>query len=123
MANSSEWLHEGLANYYQLDWTKQDIHKLNRARLRNGKMRSLRDLLSGQRIPMDDYAQVTLWTKWLLSDELRRKQFAEAMSEMRKRNSTRLEPICEKAFGKKLEEMELEWLRWAESPSAPNFKP
>ena len=114
LANSSEWLHEGLANYYQLDWTKQDIHKLNRARLRNGKMRPLRDLLSGQRIPMDDYAQVTLWTKWLLSDELRRKQFAEAMSEMRKRNSTRLEPICENVFGKKLEEMELEWLRWCE---------
>jgi len=114
LSNSSEWLHEGLANYYQLDWTKQDIHKLNRARLRNGKMRPLRELLSGQRIPMDDYAQVTLWTKWLLSDELRRKQFAKALREMRKRNSTRLEPICEDVFGEKLGELELGWLRWCE---------
>lgn len=113
LSNSSEWLHEGLANYYQLHWTKQDAHKLNRARIRNGKHRPLRELLNGQRIAMRDYAQATLFVKWLIEHDAYKEQFAKALQEMRKRNSTEFEPICERHFGKPLDELELDWLRWA----------
>ena len=113
LSNSSEWLHEGLANYYQLRWTKQDLRKLNRVRFRNGTHRPLRQLLNGRRIAMNDYAQAALFVKWLIEDKTKREQFAKSLQNMRKRNSTSLEPICRRHFGKSIEKLELDWLRWA----------
>ena len=113
LSNSSEWLHEGLANYYQLNWTQQDPFALNRRPIMEGRHTPLRELTNGRRIGMKRYAQATLFVKWLLEDQQRRKQFAEAMQTMRKRCSTDLAPVCEQHFGKSIDDLELEWLRWA----------
>ena len=113
LSNSSEWLHEGLANYYQLNWTKQDLVQLTRKRIDQGTFTPLRQLTNGERIRLHDYAFATLFVKWLIEDEARREQLFRCLSEMRQRNSTALEPICEKQFGKSVNELELEWIRWA----------
>jgi hypothetical protein len=113
IANQSEWLHEGLANYYQLHWTGQDVHALMRDRIEAGKHVPLEALLNGQSISARDYGQAVLFVEWLVEDPARRKAFWSAMLEMKERASTDLAPLAAKHFGKTLAEMEAAWLEWA----------
>ena len=45
VSNQSEWLHEGLANYYQLHWSKQDLLALTRNMIEREKHVPLKGLL------------------------------------------------------------------------------
>ena len=111
--NRSEWLHEGIANFYQLRWSKQKIHELTRAMIERGRHVPLAKLLDGNRISQRDYAQAVLFVKWLMEDKSRRQQFESAMLEMKQRSSTRLEPLLKKNFKTTIAEMEKAWLTWA----------
>lgn len=115
VSNSSEWLHEGLANYYQLNWTRQNVFELVRRRVESGNLIPLRKLTNGERVPIRNYAQVTLFVKWMLADDDRKSRFTAAMKDMRKRCSTALPPICERHFGKTIEDLEREWVKWLKS--------
>lgn len=111
LSNASEWLHEGLANHYQLNWTKQNLRELHRSRLASGSYKPLSVLTNGKRLRLDDYAQATHFVGWLLANRQRKQQLSSAMTAMRKRCSTELEPICEEHFGMSIDALELEWLR------------
>lgn len=113
IANQSEWLHEGLANYYQLHWSKQDVHALMHDTIERGTHVPLAKLAGGERISGRDYGQAVLLVEWLLEDPGRRKAFQSAMLDMRERASTELAPLAVKHFGMTLDEMESAWLAWA----------
>lgn len=126
LPNATEWLHEGLANNYQLNWTKQDVVAITYQRMQQGKLLPLNELLTGKRIRLNDYAQVAAFVRWLLIDATRRRQFSSAIKAMSQRCSTQLQPICESNFGVPLEQLELAWLRWlqksgeTEEPARPD---
>ena len=111
--NQSEWLHEGVANFYQLRWSKQRVHLLTRSMIKEGRHVPLEKLLRGNRIAQRDYAQSVLFVKWLIEDAERRRQFESAMREMKQRSSTKLEPLLQKYFRMTLAQMEAAWLKWA----------
>jgi hypothetical protein len=113
VTNQSEWLHEGVANYYQLHWSKQNINQLMRQQVLNQQLVPLEKLLNGQRLSGREYGQAVLFAKWLLEDPTRRKQLQEAVKEMRERSSTNMKPLAEKHFGMSFAEMESAWLDWA----------
>ena len=56
-----------------------------------------------------------LFVKWLVENPERRKQFQSALLEMKQRSSTELEPLVEKHFNLKLDDMETAWLKWAKA--------
>lgn len=113
VSNQSEWLHEGLANYYQLHWSGQDIHKLTRGMVEQKRHVPLSKLLNGERINTRDYAQAALFVKWLMTDKQRRSQFWSAIQEMKIRSSTTLAPLTETHFEQSLDELESAWLKWS----------
>ena len=115
LSNSSEWLHEGLANYYQLQWTKQDVHALTATMIQAHRHRPLRELLGGQRLKTDDYAQATLVMEWLLEEATRKQQLKAAVVEMRRSSSTDLNLLAERYFGQSIADLEKAWLRWAQN--------
>lgn len=112
VTNQSEWLHEGLANYYQLAWTGQDVHALTRNMIRDRKHVPLSRLASGKPIGTESYAQAVLLVEWML--QVHRDAFTAAILEMRQRTSTDLAPLATKHFGRPLDELETEWLEWAD---------
>ncbi len=120
LPNATEWLHEGLANYYQLNWTGQDVIAMTHQRMQQGKLVPLDELLTGKRIRISDYAQVAAFVQWLMNDAACRKQLSAAMRVMRQRCSTQLQPICETTFGVPLEQLELSWLRWLQQNEHQN---
>jgi hypothetical protein len=118
VANQGEWLHEGLANYYQLQWSGQDINQLTSKSVQEGKFPPLEQIVNGKPIGMDNYAQAVLFTKWLVTDDTRRSQLFQAMLDMRQRCSTELAPIAQQRFGMDLKQLETAWLQWARENSA-----
>jgi hypothetical protein len=113
LSNSGEWLHEGLANYYQLRWTKQNIHELTKKMISDGSHVPFSQLLNGDSVRMRHYAQITLVMQWMMGDPELRQSLQNAIKTMKMRSSTSLEPVCERHFQRTLEELELDWLRWA----------
>ena len=75
----------------------------------------LQKLTNGERVAVRNYAQVTLFVKWLLADDDRKTHFTAAMKDMRKRCSTALAPICERHFGQNIEDLEREYVEWVKS--------
>lgn len=114
ISNQSEWLHEGLANYYQLHWSGQDIHEVTCEMIDKKRHIPLSTLLNGKSIGTRNYAQATLFVKYLMSDRERRRQFWSAMQSMKSGSSTALAPLCQEHFGQPLEDVEKAWLKWAQ---------
>ena len=111
VSNQSEWLHEGLANYYQLQWSGQDIHELTRVMVEKKRHIPLSKCLNGRSIGTQNYAQATLFVKYLLTD--RRRQFWSAITAMKRRSSTALAPLAKEYFSQSLDDLETAWLAWA----------
>ncbi len=114
LANRSEWLHEGLASYFQLPWTGQDLVDLNRTRIRTGNLEPLAKLCDGSPISLEKYAQAALLVKWLVEDEERLESLRRAIERMSREGTTDLGKFVEDDFGISLEELETRWHRWAE---------
>lgn len=112
LSNSSEWLHEGIANLYQLHWTGQDPLALMKPRFLKGGGTPLSRLCDGGPIPSSDYPQATLLVKWLMATPDRKRRFLEACDEMRLNANTNLARVVDAQFGMTLEALQGEWVTW-----------
>lgn len=118
ISNTGEWLHEGLANFYQLHWSGQDLVELTAPRVREGRLAPLVRLADGSPIGMDLYADAALFVQFLLDDSDRLGRLRAAVAKMAESGSTALAPLAEEFFGQSLEQLEARWLEWAASVSS-----
>jgi hypothetical protein len=119
LSNVGEWLHEGIANYFQLHWSRQDLTAIIAPRIRNGQLLPLAELCDGQGIAMEHYAQAALLIQFFLSDPARSTQLMEAIKLMSNTGSSALAPVAKETFGKPLDKLQMDWLEWAATLTAP----
>ncbi len=115
ISNEGEWLHEGLANYYQLRWAKQDLRGIAKTLVAQRRLISLEGLLSGRPIGMENYAQAALFIEWIMANATRKERFLPAIRYMAKQGSTAFDPAAKIHFGASVQRIATSWFRWIQS--------
>lgn len=94
ITNRGEWLHEGLANYYQLRFHPQEgVGRIVLDGIGQADMHlPLKQLCNGRPIPMNRYWQAMTLVEMFLTDETCRLQFAKLLEAFSRNGSTDLEP-------------------------------
>ncbi|ADV63816.1 hypothetical protein Isop_3254 [Isosphaera pallida ATCC 43644] len=118
IANQGEWLMEGLAVRYQLEFTREDIRRRVDQMLNDRNRRvPLATLLNGKPIGIPNYPQAKLVVDWLLDDPAMKPGFAKALAHFRNTGSTDMtDPErCREWFGKEIDQLERDWLTWLQT--------
>jgi hypothetical protein len=115
ISSEGDWLHEGLANYYQLRWTNQDLGSIAKTLVANRRLISLQGLLNGRTIAMEHYAQAALFIEWIMVNSTRKARLLPAIRYMAKEGSTTFEPAARTHFGASVQRIESSWIRWIQS--------
>ncbi len=120
IANSGEWLHEGIAVRYQLRFHPQE----NFAALVRGALadpaaqRPLVELTNGEPISTRHYWQAATLVDWLFTEK-NRPRLHELVKAMREAGSTNLSPHVETVLGTNWKALEAEWREYCETTYAP----
>ncbi len=115
IASEGDWLHEGLANYYQLRWTKQDLRGIAKTLVAQRRLVQLEGLLNGRPIAMENYAQAALFIDWIMANITRKERFLPAIRYMAKQGSTAFDPAAKVHFGASVQRIATSWFRWIQS--------
>ena len=115
ISSEGDWLHEGLANYYQLRFTKQNFGTIAKTLVAQRRLIPLPRLLNGQAISMQSYAQSALFIDWIMSNSTRKARFLPAIRSMAKSGSTLFDPAAKIHFGASVQRIEASWMRWMQS--------
>lgn len=112
LASEGDWLHEGLANYYQLRWGKQDMGAIAKNLIAKGRVTSLQRLLDGRPIGLENYAQAALFIEWLMIESTRKARLLPTIRFMAKRCSTAFEPASKIHYGAGIDRIQNAWIPW-----------
>ncbi|HEY1065840.1 MAG TPA: hypothetical protein VGE52_07015 [Pirellulales bacterium] len=120
LPNHGEWLQEGLASHYQLQFIKQaDFNKLVAGQLSDGRYKPLETLTNGEAIALSDYWQAATLCEMLLNDEKYRAKFPALVSAFRRDGSTDLRPLVEKELGVDFKTLLNDWRNFCEKTYRP----
>ncbi len=111
-----EWLHEGLATYFQLKFHPQaNLHEVVAEGLSSAKGQvSLRELCNGSRISLGHYWQAgTLW-QMLLSEPRYQPRLADLFQRLEAANSTDLAPHLDPVWQTNWEQLTADWRAFCE---------
>lgn len=113
ISNRGEWLHEGLANYYQLRFHPQEnIGEIVRAGVGDSSAHlPLEQLCSGKPIPMNRYWQAMTVAEMLLIDDAYRRALPQLLDAFGANGSTDLGPRLE-ILGKDWNAFTEDWKRF-----------
>jgi hypothetical protein len=109
--NQSDWLHEGLATYYQLKAHPQaNYAEIVRMGIENRNLSTpLEELCNGKRIPMNRYWQAQTVVDLLLTDDTYRQQLPQLIAAFQANGSTDLGPALEKILSKDWNQLTDDW--------------
>jgi hypothetical protein len=122
LANQGEWLQEGLANRYQLQFHPQkNLPTIVANGLKDEKQRSpLRLLCNGKSVPLNRYWQAVTVVDTLMRAEPFQPRFAEVMAAFARNGSTDLGPVLENVLKVDWDRFETEWKKHTEKAFADN---
>jgi len=111
LANSGEWLQEGMANYIQMIFHPQnDLEKIVLSGIADPKKHlPLKDLCSGRPIPMNRGWQALTVVRMLAEDESYREHLPALIAGMQGSGSTQLEPHLKAPLGTDWETLTEDW--------------
>lgn len=111
VGSRGDWLHEGIATYYQLVFHPQlNIGEVVREEFaRKGSPRSLPRVCGGSQVPTGRYWQVGTLVEMLMTEERYKPQFAGLLTALCKSESTDLAPHLSKVLGTSWEDLETDW--------------
>jgi hypothetical protein len=112
IASQGGWLHEGLANYYQLRWVKQDTRAMARNLIAKRRVVPLQNLLNGRPIGIENYAQSALFIEWIMVESTRKARLLPCIRFLANRGSTAFEPASKIHFGAGVERVQNAWIAW-----------
>lgn len=112
--NSGEWLQEGLATYYQLQFHPQaDLHKLVAEGISDPRFYSpLEQLTSGEAIGINRYWQAATFCDMLARQEKYRDKFPQLLRAFHKAGATDLRPHREQVLAVSWEQLTADWKKW-----------
>ncbi|MFP6900381.1 MAG: hypothetical protein VCA36_05530 [Opitutales bacterium] len=115
IASEGDWLHEGLANYYQLHFTKQNPAGIAKTLVAQGRLIPLDQLLNGRPLDIKHYAQAALFIEWIMANGTRKERLLPAIRHMAKQGSTAFAPAAKVHFGASIQRLQTSWLRWMQT--------
>ena len=115
IASEGDWLHEGLANYYQLHLTNQNPASIAKTLVAQRRLIPLNQLLNGRPLQIKEYAQAALFIEWIMANGTRKERLLPAIRYMAKKGSTAFEPAAKVHFGASVERIQTSWLRWMQT--------
>lgn len=120
LGNRGEWLHEGLANHYQTMILGQEEERRKAERFVAMGGAPWNELLSGDPIGLERYADAMLVTEWLLDDPKRRQALVGAFKTMRDASTTKADAWMVASLGSDFETLRGEWLAWVRARATAN---
>ncbi len=119
--NSTEWLHEGFANHFQLRFHPQaSVASIVRRGISDPSRRlPLARLCDGKPIPTRAYWQAATLVRMLIEDAAFSSHLAELLAGMRAAGSTALEPHLETLGVEGFDELTERWIEFCASRSFP----
>ncbi len=113
--NRSEWLQEGLANYYQLRFHPQDLQRIVAPALLNAKLRlPLKELADGKAIPTNRYWQAVTLIELLVETDPYRGKLQDLFAAFAATGNTDLGPQLGPILDTDWDRLEAAWRKYCE---------